>query len=200
MKPKNKEISFSKRLRGMMLVIFILLFLLLVRIGFLQFVQGAELKEKMYDQLITSDLISPKRGTIYDSTGKSLAISADVDTVSIFPNSIVVKESGKIDEEKTKYLKEKVAKAFSEIFSLDYNETLEKISSDSSNAIIVAQKAEKDKIDKLREWMEKEEIYSGINIDEDTKRYYPYENLASSLIGFCNNDNQGSERVRVILE
>lgn len=48
-------------------------------------------------------------------------------------------------------------------------------------------------MDRLREWMEKEEIYTGINIDEDTKRYYPYDNLASSLIGFCNDDNQGSE-------
>lgn len=32
--------------------------------------------------------------------------------------------------------------------------------------------------------MEEEKIYSGINIDEDTKRYYPYNNLASNLIGF----------------
>lgn len=191
---KSKKIaSFSKRLRGMMLFIVILLFLLLIRIAFLQFVQGNELKEKMYDQLITSDLISPKRGTIYDSTGKALAISADVDTVRIVANSIVVKENGKINEEKTSLLKEKFAKSFSEIFNLDYEETLKKISADSSTAIVIARKVEKNKIDSLKKWMEEEEFYSGINIEEDTKRYYPYENLASSLMGFCGDDNQGLE-------
>ena len=41
--------------------------------------------------------------------------------------------------------------------------------------------------------MKKEEFYSGINISEDTKRYYPYDNLASSLIGFCGTDNDGLE-------
>ncbi len=188
----EKKSNISKKLRIAMLIIFILLFLLLLRIAFLQFVKGADLKKQMYDQLITSRTISPKRGTIYDSTGKPLAVSAQVDTVSISPNSIIVEKDGKINEEETKLLKEKVAKAFSDIFELNYEETLEKVSSDSSYYTI-AKKVEKDKIDKLKEWMESEEIYSGINIDEDTKRYYPYENLASSLIGFCGDMNQGLE-------
>ena len=62
-----------------------------------------------------------------------------------------------------------------------------------SNYITIARKVEKDKVDKLKEWMKKEEFYSGINISEDTKRYYPYDNLASSLIGFCGTDNDGLE-------
>ena len=68
-KSKVKKVAtMSKRLRIAMLVIFGLFFLLLIRLFWLQFVQGAELKEAMYDQLITSRLISPKRGTIYDTT------------------------------------------------------------------------------------------------------------------------------------
>ena len=146
----------------------------------------------MYRQLTASKIISPKRGTIYDSTGKALAISAQVDTVSIDPTAIVVEkeDSDEIDEEKTKALKEKVAKAFSDIFELDYEDTLAKVSSKNSYETIV-RKVEKDKVDELKAWMDEEEIYAGINIEEDTKRYYPYENLASSLIGFCGNDNQG---------
>lgn len=125
--------------------------------------------------------------------GKALAISAQVDTVTINPKKIVVtNKSNKTDEEKTTDLKQKVAKTFSEIFELDYEETLKKVSSTSSIETI-AKKVEKDKIDKLKEWMKEEEIYSGINIDEDTKRYYPYENLASTLIGFCGTDNEGLE-------
>lgn len=183
----------AKRLRVAMLITLIVFFLLLIRIGWLQFIQGAELKEAMYDQLIASDVISPKRGTIYDSTGVALAISAQVDTVTINPKRIVITDDyDEIDEEKTGALKEKVAKMFSDIFGLDYANTFEKVTSDSTYATI-ASKVEKDKIDRLRQWMKKEEFYSGITITEDTKRYYPYENLASTLIGFCGTDNQGLE-------
>lgn len=193
-KGAKKVATMSQRLRLMLLVFFMILLLLIGRLGWLQIVQGSDLKEAMYNQLTTSRVISPKRGTIYDSTGKALARSAQVDTVSINSTKIVVKSS---DEEvaavKTKALKEKVAKAFSDIFDLDYEETLKKVSSESTTTQTIAKKVEKDKIDELKKWMKENGIYSGINIDEDTKRYYPYNNLASNLIGFCGTDNQGLE-------
>lgn len=43
--------------------------------------------------------------------------------------------------------------------------------------------------------MAENKITSGINIDSDTKRSYPYNNLASNLIGFCGSDNQGLEGI-----
>ena len=43
----------------------------------------------------------------------------------------------------------------------------------------------------LVEWMNENKISTGINIDEDTKRYYPYSTVASQVIGFCGSDNQG---------
>ncbi len=186
----KKVWTISKKVRIVMLVFFILLFLLIIRIGYIQFIQGGDLKEQMYNQLITSRVVNPNRGTIYDSTGKALATSADVDTITINPNSIVVMDGTAIDEGATTALKEKVAKAFSDIFELDYEDTLAKVSSENSYETIV-RKVEKDKVDELESWMDEEEIYAGINIEEDIKRYYPYENLASSLIGFCGNDNQG---------
>lgn len=193
-KNTEKVGSVSKRLKYTMLFFFLLLFLLILRLGWLQIVKGASLKEAMYNQLTTSRVISPKRGTIYDSTGKALARSAQVDTVSINSTRIVVKNSdAEVAKIKTQALKEKVAKAFSDIFELDYEETLKKVSSDSQSTQTIAKKQEKDKIDKLKAWMKENDIYSGINIDEDTKRYYPYNNLASNLIGFCGTDNQGLE-------
>ncbi len=190
----KKIATISQRLRNMLLLFFLILLLLIGRLGWLQIVQGSDLKEAMYKQLTTSRVISPKRGTIYDSTGKALARSAQVDTVSINASKIVVKHS---DEEvaavKTKALKEKVAKALSDIFGLDYADTLKKVSSESKNTQTIAKKQEKDKIDKFKKWMKENKIYAGINIDEDTKRYYPYNNLASNLIGFCGTDNQGLE-------
>ncbi len=175
----------SKRIRICMGIMFAILFLLLVRLAFLQFVQGADLKEQAYKQQTVNKLVSAKRGNILDSTGKVLATSAQVDTVSINPTKI----KGKNVEE-TKAKKEKVAKAFSEIFGLDYEEMLTKVNSESSVQTII-KKVEKDKIDALKAWMEENKISVGINIDEDTKHYYPYNNLASYVIGFCNSENQG---------
>ena len=189
---KVKKIgSINERIARILIAFFVLLAILICRLAWLQVVQGAELKEEMNRQLTASKTISPKRGTIYDSTGKALAISAQVDTISVDPSRIVVEnDDGDIDETKTKELKEKVAKAFSEIFELKYDETLEKVSSDSTN-VTIAKKVENEKVEKLEEWMKENKIYSGINIDEDTKRYYPYNNLASNLIGFCGTDNYG---------
>ena len=179
----KKLYTTSKKLTVIMLAFFFLLLLLIIRLGFIQFAQGASLKEQMYNQLITSRLVAPHRGTIYDANGKTLAVSAPVDTITINPKSIVVLNGGKLDEGATKALKEKVAKAFSDIFEIDYEATLKKVSSENSYETIV-RKVDKDKVDTLKAWMKEEKCSSGINIEEDTKRSYPYENLASSLIGF----------------
>ena len=64
----------------------ILLFIILIgRLVYLQFIIGSDLKESVYHQQTKNLVISPTRGTIYDSTGKQLAVSAPVDTVTINP-------------------------------------------------------------------------------------------------------------------
>ena len=182
----SKNMVQTKKLRVTLIVTILIFALLIGRIGFLQFVEGSTLKESAYNQQAINQIISPKRGNIYDSTGKvALAISAQVDTITINPARIV----GDNDEE-TKALKEKVAKGLSDIFELDYNDTLEKVNS-SSQVETIARKVEQDKVDELKQWMEDNKVSSGINIDEDTKRYYPYDNVASNVIGFCGSDNQG---------
>ena len=51
-------------------------------------------------------------------------------------------------------------------------------------------KVEKDQADALRNYVETNKI-DGIKFAEDTKRYYPYGNFASQVIGFCGDDNTG---------
>ena len=181
---KNKIIN-PKRALALFVIFLILLVFLIGKIGYLQFFQGAYLKDLATKQQTTSRTINAKRGSIYDSTGTALAISADVDTVTINPSMFI-----KSSSQDTKQLQEKVAKELSDLFELDYTETLEKVC--SSNSIeTIKKKVEKDKIIELQDWMKANKITSGINIDADTKRYYPYSNLASNLIGFCGSDNQG---------
>ncbi len=180
---KDSNISRKKRIRNMLFTIFAIFACLIVRIGFIQFVQGANLKEMAYAQQSLDRKITPKRGTIYDATGESqLAVSATVETVTI--NSVNIPEKDK----------EKVAKKLSELFELDYEKTLKKVKKRSSIETI-AKRVEKEKTDQLRIWLKENNITSGINIDEDTKRYYPYNNLASHVIGFCGSDNQGLDGI-----
>ena len=190
---KAKKIS-TLKLRALLIFVILALALLLARIAWLQFIKGGYLKEQAYAQQTINQIISPKRGNIYDSTGKTLATSAQVDTVTVNPKKI--KSSS---NEATVALKEKIAQGLSEIFELDYNETLTKLNSNSSVETIV-KKVEQDKITELKNWMETNKITVGINIDEDSKRYYPYDNLASGLIGFCGSDNQGLSGIEYSLD
>lgn len=167
-----------KRLRILMFIAFIILALLVFRIFWIQFVDGSWLKERANRQQTSSSVISPNRGNIFDKNGKYLAISENVDTISVNPT--------KIPAEK----KELVAKCFSDIFELDYNEVSEKLNKTSSVETI-AKKVEHDKVEKLQTWMSENKYSAGINIDSDSKRYYPYSSLASHVIGFCGTDNQG---------
>ena len=176
----------------LLLVLFTLCFIgLLGRIGYIQFVKGSEYKTAAYKNQVTSQTIASKRGTIYDSTNKILAISSAVDTISINNNEVLYLNGSKVP-------KETLASGFAEIFSLDYEETLAKLNSEQS-LITIAKRVDKASVDKLNKWMEENNISTGINIDGDSKRTYPYGALASNVIGFFGND-KGLEGVEAAWE
>ena len=177
------KLSGKKKMRNSLFVVFIVLILLIVRIGYIQLIQGSQLRELAYEQQTLDRYINPKRGTIYDATGKNiLAVSSTVESVTVNPVNIEKKD------------KEKVAKALAEILELDYENILKKVNKRISIETI-AKRVDKEKTDKLRVCMDENNIKNGINIDEDTKRYYPYGTFASQFIGFCGSDNQGLDGI-----
>ena len=182
------KLSSKKKMRNVLFVSFLIIICLIVRIGYIQLIQGKELAKLAYEQQTLDRKINPRRGTIYDATGKNiLAVSSTVETVTVNPSNISADN------------KEKVAKALSDIFELDYETVLKKVKKRSSIETII-KKVEKEKTDELREWIEENNITSGINIDEDTKRYYPYNDFASQIIGFCGSDNQGLDGIEAKYE
>ena len=177
------SLSNKKKMRNVLFMVLVIFTLLTTRLCYIQFVWGTELSEKAGTQQSQSRTITAKRGTIYDSTGKYiLAESSSVEAISVNPTLIYEKD------------KEKVARALSEIFELDYDKVLKKVSKRSSIETIV-KKIDKEHADKLRVWMEENNISTGINIDEDSKRYYPYGSVAAQIIGFCGSDNQGLDGI-----
>ena len=111
-----QNISNKKKMRNVLFITFLILTLLIGRIGYIQIIQGEELQTLAYKQQSLDRNINPKRGTIYDSSGKYiLAVSSTVYTVTVNPTNIANEN------------KEKVAQALSNIFELEYDTVLKKV-------------------------------------------------------------------------
>ena len=176
---QENSLKTKKRMLIELVVVIILLVSLIIRIGYIQLIDGNRLKTMALDQQSLERNVGAKRGTIYDATGKNvLAVSSFVESVTVNPKNIKKED------------KEKVAKSLSEILDLEYDEVLKKVNKNTSIEII-KKRIEKEEADKIRKFLLENNIISGINIDEDSKRYYPYSTLASQVIGFCGSDNQG---------
>lgn len=115
--------------------------------------------------------IKAPRGKILDRNGKVIASNKTVCTVSVIYNQ--VKDP------------EKIISILSKELELDENEVRKKVKKRSVREKIKSN-VSKDIGDKIREYN-----LSGVKVDEDYKRYYPYESLASKVLGFTGADNQG---------
>ena len=176
---KTGELTRKKRLYFMIIAIFLVMCGLSVRIFWIQFIKGDWLKKMADEQHSMERAFNPCRGTIYDATGRRiLAISSSVESITVNPVNIKVED------------REKLANKIAEMFDLDYEKILKKISKRSSIETIIT-KIDKEQSNEFRNWLYENNITTGVNIDVDTKRYYPYNTMASQIIGFCGIDNQG---------
>lgn len=175
----------QKRIFYMLIGTVVVLIALCIRVGWLQFVDGAELQKLAAEQQTRDRLITSNRGSIMDRNGKLLAVSASAESVSVSPAELRTC----LEDEKQKTSYEKIAEELSKCLDMEYDDVYKKITADSSYEII-KRKIEKDEADEVRSFLSDNNI-TGINLDEDSKRYYPYGDFASQVIGFTGTDNQG---------
>ena len=184
-KPNN---TVKKRIILLMIIFTIIIIGLVVRVAFIQIVNGEWYRQKAYEQHNRDREITPKRGTIYDRNGNELAVSATVEKVVISPQEI--KKSGKS--------KDYIAKTLAHFLDLDEEYVAKKVNRNSRYEV-VKKRVEKDVTDKIRKWRQQENIV-GVFLDEDTKRYYPNGTLAAHVLGFVGDDNQGLNGIEFIAE
>lgn len=165
-----------------------LLIVLIVRVGWIQIINGAEYKKLASEQQTRGSTISSTRGNITDRNGKALAMSQTVNTISITPITL------KLSNEKVNTLAEELAN----ILKLETNFVLDKINSKNSYEVI-ARKVDEKIGTKVTEWI-KEKNIEGVYVDKDTKRVYPFKNLASHVIGFTGDDNQGLAGIEAMMD
>ena len=159
----------------------------ITRLAFLQLVQGEELQRKAIEQQLSDTPISAKRGTIYDTKGKILAQSASVWHVVMAPAYF---DDGPEGDEQRAF----VASRLAQILKVDEKELLEDTKQDTYYVSVKrkVETAEKEEILKLKEELAEKYQKSGIiSLLDDYKRYYPYNDLASSVIGFTGSEDQG---------
>lgn len=164
----------TRRRIGFALAVFMLLTTLLIgRLAWLQLIKGPDLARKALAQWMREIPVEPKRGIIYDSKGNELAISASADTVVALPAQIKAEEAPQIAAE------------LARILDADVDKILGLITQRKA-AVYVARKVDPAIAREIREL-----ALPGITFTEESRRYYPYGNLASQVIGFAGIDSQG---------
>ena len=170
----------------------------LVRI---QLVDGSGLKKIALDQQLQDTQIAAKRGTIYDANGKILAQSASVWQVVLEPKYILPSSS---DTDAQKANKEaaraRIVSGLAEILDIDEDTIQKKIDKGTYYEVLKrkVETEERDKILKLKEELVNNyNQSSGILLESDYKRYYPYGTLASTVLGFVGSDGQGLSGLEV---
>jgi stage V sporulation protein D (sporulation-specific penicillin-binding protein) len=160
--------------RNVLIIVVVILVVaigLTVRLGYLMIVKSGEYAKRAKALHERERAIKAERGIIYDRNGIAIATNKPVCTISVIHSQITDPE--------------RVIQVLSEKLGLStefVRKRVEKVSSIER----IKSNVDKEIADEIRNY-----DLDGVMVDEDYKRYYPYESLASKVIGFTGSDNQG---------
>ena len=153
----------------------------ILRLFWFQVIKSDEYRIKAEAQQLSDTVISADRGVIYDASMNVLAESAAAWLVYINPSEIKDDAQANL-----------IASGLSEIFGdVDAETILKKIGNRKYSYVKIKDKIAYNIKSKVVEFRKENDLYSVIGIDPDTKRYYPFGNFASTVIGMTNSDNNG---------
>lgn len=167
---KNKTYN-RKKIVSIFFICMTLLLLLMGRLGYLMIFQSEYYQERAQQLHERERSIKAARGRILDVNGCVIADNKTVCTISVIHNQI--KEPDRIVEVLSREL---------DIPEKDVRKRVEKYSSIER----IKSNVDKKTGDKIRSYN-----LDGVKVDEDYKRYYPYDSLGSKVLGFTGGDNQG---------
>ena len=160
----------------------------------LQIDRHEELQKMAVSQQTRSTEVSASRGTIYDCNGNILAISATAETIFLSPKEIdeALKASDEATDAKSKlnWTKDSLAAALAEILESNEESIRKRMDRLDSMYEVIKLRADEDVANKVRAYINQNKV-RGVYLVTDSKRYYPYGDLACHIIGFVGNDNTG---------
>lgn len=164
-------INGKKKIIFIMICIQITFLIVIIRLFHIQVRKAPEYQKMAYEQQTRDRLISPKRGQILDRNKNIIATNKSVYSISVINAQIKQPEN--------------VATILANELNLKYEDVLKKIKKKVALERVKS-KVDKEVSDKIRSLN-----LDGVMVDEDIKRYYPNESMASQIIGFVGKDNQG---------
>ena len=167
----EKSILTNKKLLLVLACFMFALAIIFFRVLYIQTFLASDLQKRAYEQQTRDRLISPNRGAILDRNLSPLATTQTVASVSVIYNQIENREL--------------VAKELSRILEMDFDTVYEKVNRR------VALERIKARVPTEAAQIIRDLDLSGIVVDEDIQRVYPYSTLAAQVIGFVGGDNQG---------
>lgn len=150
------------------------------RLFYLQVIKGEEYKTKAEVQQLSDTEISADRGVIYDCNYNVLAESASAWLVYVNPS--------KIEDDSQRKL---ISTTLARILKLDEARVYEKISNSKYSYVKIQGKVEYTEKTLISDFIDENKLRNIVNIDPDTKRYYPYSNFASTVLGFTGAEDSG---------
>lgn len=160
---------------------------LIGRLVYLQLIENETYQQRAVGQQMRETTISAKRGSILDRNMNVLAKSASVWKVCINPKSI------KDDQ------RQLIADTLAEILDVDADKVLEKTKMTDYYNVLIKRRVERPEEQEIRKFIADNKI-KGIFFVEDYKRYYPFGDFASQVLGFTGDDHQGLSGIEAYYE
>lgn len=170
-KNKASKMYNKRKITAISIMFFVAFFVLIIRVIFLTTAESEHYSKKALEVEERERYIKAARGHIYDRNGKIIATNKMVCTISVIHSQI--------EDEK------QVVNMLSKELDID-KETIEKKVKRVSSREKIKTNVPKETGDRIRKYN-----LAGVKVDEDYKRYYPYDSLASKVLGFTGADNQG---------
>ena len=165
---------FKSRLLIILSIILCIFILIIGKVFYIQVIEYDKLNKLANDLWSRNLPISADRGIIYDRNKKILATNITTTSLVVVPSQINNKEE--------------VARTLSEILNVDYNDMLKHVSKKTSIERIhpEGRNLSFEIADKINSYN-----YDGVYLVKEAKRYYPYNNTLSHVLGYVDIDNQG---------
>ena len=185
------KVIIKKRMLICLGILFLLFFLLIIRLFYVMIGQSEHLTKIAKEQWTSEVKIDARRGRILDRNGLELAVSANVYRVDLDMNSMRqhLEEKG--------ITREEIAPKLADALNMDKDEVLKTLYKTLPNGLPMASASLARRIEKAQADKVIDLAIRGIQVSSDTKRYYPYENFLSHVLGFVRKDGVGLNGVEL---
>lgn len=178
------ELRIRKRVFSLLVILVLLFFILVVRIGYLTTAESVSLTQRGIRQWTRDGVVYARRGKILDTNGQVLVMSATAYIVSVDPR--------KVPESKA----ELFAGVVSDVLGISEENVVSKLKDRTKASVMLKRQVARDRVDELRALQcgddeELADLMAALLFDEDVRRVYPRSAFLTQVLGLTNVDSVG---------